>query len=206
MKWGKRSAVLECVWMLVINFDYSCVMHAVQIPSCSRVRRSIELLHGDCRKPVCARQASWYLVVQVHNAPAKKKKKKEVQEAKGVYYLVTFEPLRKSLSSCTCLLTPPLFARRVHTLRSRHTLYLYSPINSSVAFSYNTVYFQECFGIWAFYSGNSPSVWQEPLEVGHGGSWRRDTRAVTALKKNQKAAKAFFCVSNLLCRWSLMCL
>lgn len=121
--------------MLVINFDYSCAMHAVQIPSCSRVRRSIELLHGDCRKPVCARQASWYLVVQVHNALAKKKKK-VVQEAKGVYYLVTFEPLCKSLSSCTCLLT--LFARPVHTLHSRHTLYLYSPINSTVAFPYNT--------------------------------------------------------------------
>lgn len=43
------------------------------VDSCNRVRRSTEFLHGDCREPVRARQASWYLVVQVHNAPAEKK-------------------------------------------------------------------------------------------------------------------------------------
>lgn len=57
------------IWLFMC--DACCV------DSCIRVRRSIEFLHGDCREPVCARQASWYLVVQVHNAPAEKRKKGE---------------------------------------------------------------------------------------------------------------------------------
>lgn len=74
------------------------------VDSCIRVRRSIEFLHGDCREPVCARQASWYLVVQVHNAPAEKRGKKkkkitEVQEAEGIFHSsVMFEPLRECIS------------------------------------------------------------------------------------------------------------
>lgn len=50
------------------------------VDPCNRARRSTEFLHSDYREPVCARQASWYLVVQVHNAPAEKKKKKQLKK------------------------------------------------------------------------------------------------------------------------------
>lgn len=56
-----------------------------------------------------------------------KKKKKEVQEAKGIYHLVTSELLCKGLFACTSLLTLPLFfAQPVSTLYTRHTLNLFS--------------------------------------------------------------------------------
>lgn len=58
---------------VVIKYDYSCVMHAAWILVTGR-GGVLSFLHGDCRETVCARQASWYLAVQVHNAPAKKNK------------------------------------------------------------------------------------------------------------------------------------
>lgn len=72
---------------VVIKFDYSCVMHAVY--SRNRVRRSTDFLHGDCREPVCARRASWYLVVQVHNAPARRKNGKKGRKITDVDEVVS---------------------------------------------------------------------------------------------------------------------
>lgn len=121
------------------------------VDSCSRVRRSIELLHGDWRKPVCARQASWYLVVQVHNALAKEKRKKEkkrkitaLYEAEGIHYSVIFEPLCKSLPSTNRWPSDP-FAFSSTSSHTHTALYSHFFPNCQWPF------FKEDFGIGAFY-------------------------------------------------------
>lgn len=130
---GKRSTGLECVWMLVIKFDYSCVMHAVWILvaewggvlSFSMV--TVENLHVP-DKPAGISLSKYTMLRQ------KKKRKKKQKNSwsrwgrrhslfshiwTSVHTLIIYKPAH------IVFLTLSLFAWPVLTLQYIHTLWTY---------------------------------------------------------------------------------
>lgn len=148
MKWGKRSAELECVWMLVINFDYSCVMHAVWILVAEWGGvLSYSMVTGENLyvpdKPAGILLSKYSMLRQ-----KKKKKRKgkitEVYEAEGIHYSIIFEPLCKSLPSTNHWPSDPF----AFSSTSSHT---HTALYSHFVPDNRWPFFKEHFGIWAFY-------------------------------------------------------
>lgn len=150
MKWGKRSAELECVWVLVIHFDCSCVMHAVWILVAEWGGvLSYSMVTGENLyvpdKPAGILLSKYTMLWQKKKRKKEKKRKiTAVYEAEGIHYSVIFEPLCKSLPSTNRWPSDP-FAFSSTSSHTHTALYSHFSPNCQWPF------FKEDFGIGAFY-------------------------------------------------------